>query len=130
MLKAAIPEIHVSSSVAAAAFYSMLGFECVGPWRPDETSDDPCYMSCVRDGVWLNVTSFKDGVLGTTVYIWVDDVDALHAEFASRGVVNLGALVNQTWGTREFWITDPDQNKIRFGQRLASVPTNPVSSGE
>ena len=52
-------------------------------WRPDDTKADPCYMGFVRDGVRLQVTSFRDGVLGTSVYVYVDDVDALHEEFVS-----------------------------------------------
>ena len=42
MLKAAVPEIHVSHSLAAKDFYSTkLGFKCLHFWRPDETKDDP-----------------------------------------------------------------------------------------
>jgi uncharacterized glyoxalase superfamily protein PhnB len=117
MLKTAIPELHVSNATAARDFYSArLGFDCVSSWRPNELKDDPCYMVFVRDGVRLHVSSFEDGVLGGSLYVYVDDVDALHAEFAKSGVHELGAVVDQTWGTREFGITDPDRNKIRFGQ--------------
>jgi Glyoxalase superfamily protein len=91
MLKIAIPEIHVRSARAAREFYtSKMGFVCSFSWRPDETRDDPCYMVFVRDGVRLHVTSFRDGALGTSVYVYVDDVDALHAEFASKGSKNSG----------------------------------------
>ena len=125
MLKTAVPEIHVSSSPAAKDFYSTkLGFECVSSWRPDETKDDPCYMGFVRDGVRLNVTSFKDGVLGASVYIYVDDVDALHAEFTDKGVQKLTSVVDQTWGTREFGVMDSDGNNIRFGQLITSSPSD------
>jgi uncharacterized glyoxalase superfamily protein PhnB len=118
MLKAAVPEIHVSTAAAARQFYSdKLGFTCANAWRPDETKDDPCYMAFVRDGVWLQVTSFK-GTLGTCVYVYVDDVDTLHAEFASKGVADLSPVEDQTWGTREFAVTDPDDNTLRFGQQL------------
>jgi uncharacterized glyoxalase superfamily protein PhnB len=117
MLKIAIPAIHVRSVRAAREFYTTkLGFACSFSWRPDETKDDPCYMVFVRDGVRLHVTSFRDGALGTSVYVYVDDVDALHAEFASKGIVELGPVEDQTWETREFALTDPDQNRIRFGK--------------
>ena len=117
MLKMAIPEIHVSSALAAKEFYTArLGFACTSSWRPDGTHDDPCYMVFIRDGVRLHVTSFRDGVLGASVYVYVDDVDALHAEFVGNGVEKLGPVVDQTWGTREFGVRDPDENKIRFGK--------------
>lgn len=119
MLKSAVPEIHVTRSTIATEFYSgKLGFECVNAWRPDNTKEDPCYMGFVRDGVRLHVTSFRDGVLGTTVYVYVEDADALHAEFVARGVHDITPVTDQTWGTREFGVTDPDRNKIRFGELL------------
>ena len=117
MLKAAVPEIHVSESAAAKGFYvDKLGFTCAKSWRPGE-KDDPSYMAFVRDGVWLQVTSFK-GTLGTCVYVYVDDVESLHAEFAAKGVQRLDAVEDQTWGMREFAVTDPDGNVLRFGQEI------------
>jgi len=81
MLKAAVPEIHVSKSAAAKEFYSgKLGFTCA--------------------------------------YVYVDDVDALHAEFMAKGVPHLDPVQDQTWGMREFAVTDPDGNTLRFGQEL------------
>ena len=118
MLKAAVPEIHVRTSAAALQFYSeKLGFTCANSWRPDETKDDPCYMAFVRDGVWLQVTSFK-GTLGTVVYVYVDDVDTLYGEFVAKGVQQLDPVADQPWGTREFAVTDPDDNTLRFGQQI------------
>ena len=46
----------------------------------------------------------------------VDDVDALHAEFVGRGVKISVEPVDQTWGTREMYVRDPDNNCIRFIQ--------------
>ena len=81
MLKAAVPEIHVSQSAAAKHFYSdKLGFTCV--------------------------------------YVYVDDVNALHAELVAKGVQRLDPVQDQTWGMREFAVTDPDDNTLRFGQEL------------
>jgi uncharacterized glyoxalase superfamily protein PhnB len=118
MLKAAVPQIHVSTSAAAKLFYTdKLGFSCVNSWRPDETKDDPCYMAFVRDGVWLQVTSYR-GTMGTCVYVYVDDVDALYAELVAKGVEQLDPVQDQVWGTREFAVTDPDNNTLRFGQEI------------
>src|SRR5262245_56294819 len=118
MLKAAVPEIHVTKAAAAKQFYSdKLGFALRNSWRPDETKDDPCYMAFERDGVWLQVTSFK-GTLGTCVYVYVDDVDSLYVEFVASGVQNLDPVQNQTWNMREFAVTDPDNNTLRFGQEI------------
>ncbi len=83
MLKTAIPVIHVSDSVVAEEFYCKgLGFNLLSSWRPHKANHDPCYMVLVRDNAHLHLTSFKDGMVGawtSTVYVFVDDIDALHA---------------------------------------------------
>lgn len=88
MLKLAIPVLHVSSSAAAEEFYcNRLGFRRQFAYRVDKAKPDPCYMGLTCDGVWLHVSSFPgDGVSGGVVYLLVEDVDALHAEFVAKGV--------------------------------------------
>jgi predicted enzyme related to lactoylglutathione lyase len=104
MLKAAVPEIHVSKSVAAKHFYSdKLGLYCVRSWRPDETNDDPCYITFVRESAWLQITSFEDGALGTSVYIYVDDVDTLHEEFVAKGIQHVGRSSESNVGNARVW---------------------------
>src|SRR5262245_22989657 len=116
MMQSAIPVVRVTSSLAAERFYKSLGFEPHFVYRPDDSKSDPCYMGVARDNVRLHVSSFPgDGVSGTVVYVWVDDVDALYREFVEKGVATAGAPVNQTWGTREVGIRDIDGNSIRFG---------------
>jgi hypothetical protein len=45
------------------------------------------------------------------VYFWTDSIDTL-ADLAGT------TAQDQTWQTREFWLSDPDGNTFRFGQRL------------
>jgi len=117
MLKTAIPELHVSNSLRAKEFYSTrLGFDCVSSWG----QDDPSFMVFVREGARLHVTSFRDGAIGATVYVYVDDVDALYAEFTAKGIEMPSPPVDQTWGTREIVVRDADGNAIRFGQVQSS----------
>jgi Glyoxalase superfamily protein len=119
MLLSAVPVIRVSSSAAADSFFNRLGFKRQWDYRPNRSTADPCYMTVTRDDVLLHVTSFHgDGVPGGVVYIWVDDVNALHRELAARGVPLAGGPVDQTWGTCEFGVKDADGNGIRFGERL------------
>jgi uncharacterized glyoxalase superfamily protein PhnB len=130
MLKTAIPVIHVGDSRRAEAFYcERLGFQLLHSWRPDQARSDPCYMTVARDAARLHLTSFKDGVVGTwtsTVYVYVDDVDALYAELQAKGV-SMRAPIDQDWGTREFGVRDPDRNLITFGQQR--TPPAPKTSG-
>ena len=116
MLKLAIPLLHVSSSAAAKDFYcGRLGFRCEFEHRPEGIVADPCYMGLTRDGVWLHVSSFSgDGVAGGVVNLIVDDVDAMHTEFVGKRVNIALGPVDQTWGTREMYVRDPDGNTVRF----------------
>jgi catechol 2,3-dioxygenase-like lactoylglutathione lyase family enzyme len=120
MFKAAVPVLHVGSSVAAEDFYCKgLGFTVEFRYRPDQSADDPCYLGLVRDGAVVHLSTFSgDGVVGSAVYVIVDDVDALHAEFVSKGVPIDTPPVDQTWGMREMFVRDPDGNRIQFGHVL------------
>jgi uncharacterized glyoxalase superfamily protein PhnB len=120
MFKFAIPVLHVSDSIKAEAFYcNLLGFRRESAYRADESKADPCYMSLVRDGVWLHLSSFSgDGVSGGVVFLLVDDVDALHAELAAKGVAIDTGPIDQTWGNREMYVKDADRNCIRFVHEL------------
>lgn len=60
--------------------------------------------------------SAGDGVVCGVANFLVDDVDQLHTEFAGRGVPIALAPVDQTWGTREMYVKDPDGNALRFSQ--------------
>jgi uncharacterized glyoxalase superfamily protein PhnB len=120
VFKTAIPVIRVSGSMAAQEFYGHgLGFTLVSVWRPDETKPDPCYMTFARGGAQLHVHSFQSGTLGAAaVYVFVDDIDALYAELRSSGVSVSAPPIDQTWGTREIVVRDPERNVLTFGQRL------------
>lgn len=64
-----------------------------------------------------------DGAFGCAVNVRVKEVDKLFQKYIERGLdvsgkeespVHQGPL-NQTWGMREFYVTDPDGNTLRFG---------------
>src|SRR5438067_12709173 len=101
MFQTAIPVIQVSESIAAEKFYCKgLGFTLLSSWRPDETKDDPRYMTLARDGAQLHVHSFQSGTAGAAaVYVFVDDIDSLYAELMSKGVSVSGRPIDQARGT-------------------------------
>jgi catechol 2,3-dioxygenase-like lactoylglutathione lyase family enzyme len=69
-------------------------------------------------------THAGDGAIPAAVVLDVDDVDAVFAQLISkgyrapqdRGPVFAGPT-DQTWGTRELYVADPDGNVLRFTQR-------------
>ena len=119
MFQTAIPVIQVSGSIAAKEFYcGGLGFTLLSSWRPDQSRDDPRYMTLARDGARLHVHSFQSGGVGAgAVYVFVDDIESLYAELMSNGVSVSGPPIDQEWGTREIVVRDADRNIVTFGER-------------
>jgi catechol 2,3-dioxygenase-like lactoylglutathione lyase family enzyme len=118
----AVPMFRVTNAAAAEAHYCAgLGFRIEFRYRADPAAPDPAYLSLMRDGAAIHVSSFGgDGVPGALAYVYVDDVGALDAEFRARGVrIDAGPL-DQPWGMREIYVRDADGNCLRFGQRIAA----------
>jgi catechol 2,3-dioxygenase-like lactoylglutathione lyase family enzyme len=60
---------------------------------------------------------------GAALWLQVPDVDAEHARLAAAGVEVLSGPVDEPWGLRECWVTDPDGVRIA----LIQVPdTHPL----
>jgi uncharacterized glyoxalase superfamily protein PhnB len=121
MITSAIPVLAVSDSTRAERYYcDVLGFEKMFAYPPNASQPDPRYLGVARDGVWLHLQSYKPERAGMTdAFLWVDDVDKLHDEVASRGAVVQLPPSDQTWGTRETGIRDPDGNVLVFASRPA-----------
>ena len=122
---ALIPSFRCRNMTRSIAFYTgVLDFERVDG---DDKLDDPCFSVLARDGGHLFLSSHRgDGVFGSVVAVTTSDIDALVRTFRARGLrtpgnpdapqeVHEGPL-DQTWGTREFYVKDPDGNTLRFTQ--------------
>lgn len=123
---AIIPTVRCSRMAASVAFYTtVLDFECV----EDGGEIDPTFSVLLRDGASLFLSSHGgDGEYGQAVVVTTDDIDALFQKLCARGLqlpddpegrspVHQGPL-DQSWGTREFYVDDPDGNTLRFTQGL------------
>jgi uncharacterized glyoxalase superfamily protein PhnB len=117
MIKLAIPVLHISDPLAAENFYcNQLGFEKTFSYSPFGEKG-PYYMGMVRDGVRIHLSSFPgDGVAGNAVVLIAESVDVLYDEFVSKGVKIDLPPTDQSWGNREMYIADADNNSIRFTQ--------------
>jgi catechol 2,3-dioxygenase-like lactoylglutathione lyase family enzyme len=84
------------------------------------------YGTAVRDAVEIHfwLCNDKHIVESTSCYVRVDDIDALHAELASK-LPDLQDVAKTAWGMDELYVVDPDGNLIKFGQSRADA----VSSG-
>ncbi len=129
MITSAIPVIAVSDSARAEDYYCrVLGFQKMFAYPPDPAKPDPRYLGVTRDGVELHLQSYKPERAGMTdTFFWVADVDRLHEEVRARGAVIQLPPTNQTWGTRETGIRDPDGNVLVFATKQ---PTNVLPKNE
>jgi catechol 2,3-dioxygenase-like lactoylglutathione lyase family enzyme len=120
---AIIPTVRCSNMRQSLAFYTnVLDFELVGG---DNDSADPSFSVLSRDGGRLFLSSHRgDGEFGQAVVLTTDNLDALFRKFRERGLRTPGnpdspvheGPIDQTWGTREFYVDDPDGNTLRFTQ--------------
>ncbi|MBV6523121.1 MAG: hypothetical protein MNPFHGCM_03288 [Gemmatimonadaceae bacterium] len=118
-----IPIVRCDSMRQSLAFYiQMLGFERI---EGDDDADDPSFCVLSRDGDQLYLSSHPgDGKCGQAIVMETDDVDGEWQALRRRGLRTPGnpespvhdGPVNQTWGSREFYVDDPDGNTIRFVQ--------------
>ncbi len=126
MITSTIPVIAVSDSARAEDYYCrVLGFQKMFAYPPDAVKPDPRYLGIARDGVWLHLQSYKPERAGMTdAFIWVADVDRLHEELSSRGAAVQLPPTDQTWGTREMGVRDPDGNVLVFAAKPPAQLTN------
>ena len=122
-----IPMMRCRDMRTSVAFYTtILDFE------RNDGDDDPAEHDLIilgRGGDQLAI-SHDDGVFGTVVLVGTSDVDADFRLFRGRGLRTPGnpeapmevheGPIDQTWGTREFYVEDPDGNTLRFTQPLSS----------
>jgi len=93
---------------------------------PNDSADSPV-VDLVNGDAMLQLTTMEgDYLFGSVANILVDDVDSLFAKYKSRGLDTSGKKdspvhqgpTDQTWGRREFYVTDADRNTLRFSMPL------------
>jgi catechol 2,3-dioxygenase-like lactoylglutathione lyase family enzyme len=122
---AIIPTVRCKCMEASIAFYTeILDFEWVDG---DDDKSDPSFSVLKREGDSLILSSHQgDGTFGQAIVVSTDDVEALCRKFRTRGLKTPGnpdapkevheGPIDQSWGTREFYVKDPDGNTLRFTQ--------------
>ncbi len=123
------PFIKCSDITTSLTFYTeVLDFKVLQSPDSDPNSFMSMYAFLARGSGRVHLSSHAgDGVFGNVIYLRVDDIDTLYMKFVANGV-NVGKPdtnpavvikpVEQSWGTKEFSITDPDGNRLIFGQSL------------
>ncbi len=82
------------------------------------------YAIVGRDDVEFHFWRCADRAIAeaTSAYVRVDDIDAMHAEFAGAAEGGrISPVADREWGMREFYVWDPDGNLLRFGVPVAAA---------
>ena len=129
------PYFLVKDVVAAANFYrDKFGFRYDRFW-----GEPPCFCMVRRAGVTIMLSELARGKDESRTpsppnpngrvspaddcwdaYLWVEDADALHTEFAAKGAKIVRDLCDQEYGCRDFEVLDLDGYRLCFGHDTQS----------
>lgn len=120
------PYFIVDDVIATANYYrDKLGFTYDRFW-----GEPPAFCMVHRRGVVImlsqleeqgrmNPNRLADSEEGAwDAYVWVDDSDALYAEFKSKGVTIARDICDQHYGCRDFEVEDCNGYRLCFGKPL------------
>ena len=128
---AIITTVRCRRMETSIAFYTkLLDFDCV-----EHGGDgDPTFSVLMRAGSLLILSSHGgDGTFGQAICVVTDSVDALFHRFRARGLKTPGnpdapaevheGPIDQSWGTPELYVDDPDGNTLRFVEGFGIGPS-------
>jgi catechol 2,3-dioxygenase-like lactoylglutathione lyase family enzyme len=105
-----IPILRVSNLQTSIRFYvDVLGFKV--DWGGEE---DSTFASVSRDRRAIMLAQGEQGHAGTWLWIGVEDIEPLFADYAAKGVKFREQPTNYPWAY-EMKIEDPDGHVLRFG---------------
>ena len=123
------PCLVVDDVVATANYYrDQLGFAYDRLW-----GNPPSFCMVWRNGVIIMLSQLEQtGVMRPNrmvdpqggawdAYIWIDNADALHAEFKSKGVKIPRDLFDQPYGCRDFEVEDCNGYRLCFGHDIEAT---------
>jgi uncharacterized glyoxalase superfamily protein PhnB len=122
MIRQIVPLFFTTDIPRTVVYYQQkLGFQCLGTWQ-----DPPVYAIVARDRQAIHFRcaepptaspeKYEEELLDA--YLYVDDADALHSEYAAQGVEFTRELGNMPWQSREFVVKDCDGRLLAFGASL------------
>ncbi len=123
------PQFRVPDLIRTAEYYhDVLGFTIGGYF-----GDPPVFTQVSRDMVTIQLgreldpakTTRPHSGVGYNAYIFVDDVEALAAEYAQGGVTVVTGPVTRVYGCRELVIKDCNGLVLCFAQSGVGGPPDP-----
>lgn len=123
----ASPVLGVRRVRQAAEYYrDVLGFSLDptdGVFRPSAEEPDGVYAIVKRPGAWIHFQIRRDAIPARQrpayerdVYLYVDDVDSLHADLQRRGARIQSPPRMAPHGIREMVVEDLNGYRLAFGE--------------
>ena len=108
MFDRSIPILTTLDIAASLGFFNKLGFET------HAFGDN--YGIAVREHVEVHFLYCADKHVAenTSCYVRVNDIHALRADLARR--IDVGEVVETSWGMDELYVWDPSGSLVKFGQ--------------
>jgi uncharacterized glyoxalase superfamily protein PhnB len=113
---------------SAEHYRDVLGFDLDpvdGVFQPSPSEPGGVYAIVKRAGVWIHFQIRRGDIPVRTrspferdVYLYVDELDALHAELRKRGANILHPPHMAPHGIREMIVEDPDGHRLAFGESV------------
>jgi predicted enzyme related to lactoylglutathione lyase len=117
------PYFIVDDVVASANYYrDKLGFHYERLW-----GDPPAFAMVKRSGIVIMLAQLERSGLkrpnhtvdpergAWDAYIWIENADALHAEYKAKGANIVREVCDQEYGCRDFEIDDCNGYRLCFG---------------
>ena len=111
------PQFLVDDLERSMGYYRRLGFTFGDPW-------EGFYAIGLRDGLELHLKEAPKGEAERRfrrehehldAAAGVDGIEVFYEQCVANGVTILKPLAPTEWGTKDFYIEDPDGNVISFG---------------
>ncbi len=134
-MQSIVAELTVADVAESIAWYRELGFEIELEGLHDENGLQWVSLGHNGRSVWLLRADMSDFAVEhaprTTLYLQVEDVDALHDRLLRRGIAIESRPASQWYGLREFKLRDPDGFRWVINQPIPpdETPPPPRDSG-
>jgi catechol 2,3-dioxygenase-like lactoylglutathione lyase family enzyme len=116
------PQFLVEDLARSITYYEKLGFIFGEPW-------DGFYAIGQLDGLELHLKEaprndderqYRRANEHLDAAAGVDGIEAFYAQCTANGVMVIKPLAETPWGTKDFYLEDPDGNVVSFGGRPAA----------
>ena len=111
--KGLTPILNVSNIVESFAWFAKLGWQKAWDW-----GDPPTFGAVCSGHYEIFLCQGGQGKDGTWMSLWVDDVDAVHAECVAQGIEVTMPPTDEPWNVREMHVRHPDGHTFRIGRGL------------